>query len=135
MQQDLFSTNHAAFAIPPNTAPAEETFTGLAELQAALRRYRPTTRPAGECAVLDADAWRPALAAYLRLMLRFLATPIAERPLPGTAGLVLEHLHKLDLWRIGHEPGGAPVILLPAIHAATAALRRLTAVQPQEATQ
>ena len=136
MQQDLFATaaaNPAIFAIPPATVPADEGFTGLAELRAALRHYRPTTRPCGECAVLDADAWRSAAGAYHRLMLRWIATPIGERPLPPPAGIVLEHLHNLDLWRVGHEPGGAPIILLNVVQSASAAARRLAATQPEKA--
>ena len=136
MQSDLFGpagANPALFAIPPNVVPADEVFTGLAEMQAAVRRYSLTTRPAGDCAVLDATAWRAAAGAYHRLMLRWIATPIDQRPLPAPAGIVLEHLHQLDLWRIGHQPGGAPIILLPIVQAAAAAARRLTAPQPQEA--
>ncbi len=131
MQLDMFAP--APWRAPPTVlepaapppAPADDGFTGVDALVNLVRRYQPTTHRAGECATLNPAAWRTAAEAYQRLMARWLVTPIAGRPLPKPAGTVLEHLHKLDIFRVEMRPGGVPVVLLHVVQAAAEAARRL----------
>jgi len=126
MQADLF----AAVAAPPRPArvpdgPTDPARDPVAAFIALFRRYGSVTWHGQPCGRLDGDAWRAILTdVYLPLLRRWMALPIAQRPLPVPEGTVLDHLHRLDIFRIGLD-AGAPVIPLNFVTAAAEAARRL----------
>lgn len=125
------------FAAPPRPAPAEapapapagdllaliEALTVLAEITG------PTTT---DRVVVDAAAWAACQAAYAPLLHRWMAQPIAGRPLPGADGVFLAAMHRMDIFVCGQERRGI-IIAAREFHAATGEARAWRTAQAVQA--
>jgi hypothetical protein len=122
-----------AETFPPFLEPGNADLPPAAEAIAALAGLTVLEDlPGGDRVALGPVGWAQAFTVMTRLKRILFALPIDQRPLPSPWGIVLEHLDKLDLFRVSIRLDGGVVVPLPIYAAARDAAAVLRSAFPQE---